>query len=252
MSAIIIQTDIKLPVYVMFIALSFVVGLMAAFILMCIDKVPQYVIWSSIVLNALLIAFWGMLVSAVSMGFKSCGLSSVGGAVGVFAAIFTITRIFPQYREQIFKAYGCMIPLMYSVSKLACHFSGCCYGREYNGSFCLHYIGDADRLPKTDVFPVQMSETLLFAIIFVAGVIIVYVKKAKHGIFALACMSGIGKILLDYLRDSHAENMIAPSLNQIMCMVIIVIGAMLAYIEPLRNLVTGVSKKAVAEGNADR
>lgn len=243
MDAIIIHTDTGIPVYMIFILLSFVAGLAVAYVLMRIDKVPQYAIWCSIVLNALMIAFGGMFLSAVTMGFKSCGLSSVGGAVGVFGALFIITRILPEYSEQYFKAYGCMIPLMYSVSKLACHFSGCCYGREYNGAFCLYYEGTDERLASTNVFPVQMSEVILFAIIFVIGILLVYLKKAKHGIFVLACMSAIGKILLDYLRDSHADNMLMPSVNQLMCMAIIVIGALLAYVEPLRKLVSGVRRK---------
>lgn len=245
MATILIQTDYNAPVYMICIMISFIVGLAAAFVLMLTDKVPQYVIWCSTVLNALMVAFGGMMISVVTSGFKACGLSSVGGAFGVFAAIFIMTHIIPEYREQIFKAYGCMIPLMYSVSKLACHFSGCCYGREYSGYFSLHYEGVADRLPTTDVFPVQMSETILFAIIFVIGIIVVYVKKAKHGIFALACMCGIGKLLLDYLRDSHADNLFVPSVNQLMCLGIIVVGALLAYNESLRKLVLEVHKRPV-------
>lgn len=240
MAAIIINTNYpRVPVYTIFIVLSFVVGLAVALILMLRDKVPQYVIWCSIALNALMIAFGGMMLSILASGLKSCGLSSVGGAAGVFAATFIISRIMHEYRVQIFKAYGCMIPIMYSVSKLACHFSGCCYGREYSGWMCLHYVGEAERLPVTDVFPVQMCETILFAIISVIGIIIVYVMKKEHGVFALTCMSGIGKLLLDYLRDSHAENMLMPSLNQILCLVIIAAGAVLAYNKKVRRLVLG-------------
>ncbi len=243
MGAILIQTDHRgVSLYMIFILSSFVVGLVAAFLLMIKDKVPMYVIWSSIVLNALMIAFGGMLLSVLASGFKSCGLSSVGGAVGVFAAIFTIARIMPAYREQVFKAYGCIIPLMYSVSKLACHFTGCCYGREYDGVFRIHYEGMSERIPTADVFPVQMSETILFAIIFIIGVVIVYVKKAEHGIFVLACMSAVGKLLLDYLRDSHAANMLVPSLNQILCLVIIALGAVLAYSGQVRKVVLGNNK----------
>lgn len=245
MEPIIINTDTGIPVYMIFILISFAVGLLAAFILMWLDKVPKYAIWCSIVLNAMMIAFGGMFFSAVTMGFKSCGLSSVGGAFGVFVALFVITRIIPEYNEQFFKAYGCIIPLMYSVSKLACHFSGCCYGRAYSGMFCLHYEGVSERLPAMDVFPVQMSETILFGILFAVGVILVYVKKVKHGIFILACMSGIGKSLLDFLRDSHADNLLKPSVNQIMCLMIIILGAVLAYVKPIRELVNGTKKSKV-------
>lgn len=244
MNAIIIQTDnLKISIYMVFIILSFVVGLAAAVVLMRREKTPWYVVISATVLNALMTVFGGVSITMLSSGFRQCGLSSVGGALGVLAATFTITRIIPEYKLQVFRAYSCIIPLMYSVSKLACHFAGCCYGMEYDGVFCLHYVGEAERLPVMNVFPVQMCETLVFAIIFAIGVVLIYVKNAKHSIFMLMCVCSIGKVLLDYLRDSHADNLLIPSLNQIMCVVIVLVGVIFTYNPFIRKFMLDEGEK---------
>ncbi len=102
-------------------------------------------------------------------------------------------------------------PLMYGLSKTACHVTGCCSGIEYNGPFYIRY--EAESINR---FPVQITETICFMIIFLIGLFVFFSSKKSmfaSKIVVILCIAG--KVSLDFLRASHYESKIPFSENQI-------------------------------------
>ncbi|SFC17091.1 Prolipoprotein diacylglyceryl transferase [Ruminococcus albus] len=165
--------------------------------------------------------FCAVMLTSITSGGKSFGLSSVGGLVGVYAAVITMGLISPTRTDLPVMAETAtvMLPLMYSVSKVGCFLAGCCYGFEYDGIFAVEYSGQyAHECPA---FPVQAAETISFLLIFLIGVIL-YTKKMRYAVQVIFITSASAKCMLDFLRASHDG--IILSLTQVFCIILAFIG----------------------------
>ena len=164
--------------------------------------------------------FFGLLLTYASSGGKEFGLSSLGGLAGMYGSVLTLALIIGDKEKSrvMFENCTLVLPLMYSISKLGCLFAGCCHGRPYSGPFCIEYTG---RVTETGtVFPVQLSETVVFLIIFAAGAVM-FAKGSKAVIYMVFIASAAAKALLDFTRESHIGRIL--SLNQILCLIMIAV-----------------------------
>lgn len=217
-----IDTDwVKIPPYAIMIMLSFAAGIASMFFLNVKSGVRKHIAGYLSLLAPLMSIFFGLLLTYITTFGKGMGLSSIGGLLGMYAAVVTIALIGKDRREFGTMLTSCtlVVPLMYSISKIGCLCAGCCRGMDYHGPFCIEYTGK--KTGDICVFPVQLTETLLFFAIFITGIILFLKKKHNSELFIIIA-SVLGKGLLDFLRASHMNKVI--SLNQILCIVIAAAG----------------------------
>ncbi|SEK94805.1 prolipoprotein diacylglyceryl transferase family protein [Ruminococcus albus] len=207
--------------YGVMIIMSFLVGAVGMYILNKRKGVQKRIALYMLLLLPVMSLFCAVMLTYITSGGKSYGLSSVGGLVGVYAAVITMGLISPSRNDLPVMAETAtvMLPLMYSVSKIGCFLAGCCHGFDYDGIFAVEYSGrNAHECPA---FPVQASETLTFLIIFLIGVIL-YTKKKRYAVQVIFITSASAKCALDFLRASHEG--IILSLTQIFCIILAFIG----------------------------
>lgn len=165
----------------------------------------------SILLNTVLILYFGLMFTIIThlgSGF-TFGFSSLGGAIGMLLGIFIFNKIYPDKKEIMTQIYVLSLGLLYSISKFGCHLAGCCYGRNINGKR----------------FPIQLTEVIIFATLFLILCIIFSLKKNVAGIAII--IYSLAKFLLDYLR--YYPNRHLFSTNQLVCVIFLFVGAFIYY-----------------------
>jgi len=155
------------------------------------------------------------------------GLSAYGGVIGAIVCLIIFGIQFKKPIKDMLFVFMPSIPLMYAIGKIGCFLAGCCNGIEYSGWGRVMYNYSVVAPANTYLFPVQLAETIVFTLIFVY-----MITKSLKGRFDLKTLGisfalcGFGKFILDYLRMSHAGQVL--SINQIVSIVFIVIGAVIA------------------------
>lgn len=172
-----------------------------------------------IVIGAKLFTLFSNFNVNKNLTFVELGLSSYGGVIGYLLSIFLYSLTFKDNIKIILKNTIIPIPLMYAIGKIGCHIAGCCYGIKYNGLLSIKYQGIESDLLNVNLFPVQLTETFIFTIIFLY---IFFKRKEKYIVAKSFILCGIAKFSLDYLRYSHINQII--SLNQIISIIFIIIG----------------------------
>ena len=158
--------------------------------------------------------------------FIKASLSSYGGLIGVVIASIIFEHIIPT-KGNIIKYTILSLPLVYGLSKIACFVVGCCGGIPYNGIFKVKYV-DVQNIWQ---FPIQITETIVFIIIF----IICHKLKDKKDInYITLILVSIFKFLLDFLRYDHINILITK--NQIFSIVLLLI-TIIVYIINRKKLV---------------
>ena len=158
-----------------------------------------------------------VLLTWIASGGRSLGFSALGGLMGMYAGSalvgFASGR---QYYPQIL-AQTCtlVLPVMYGIGKIGCLLAGCCRGIPYHGAGCVAYLTAEGTVT---VLPVQLLETVCFFGIFAAGVYLYHrrVRIAVHLVFQASMWI---KLLLDFLRGSHAGQIL--SVTQLLCLALI-------------------------------
>ena len=209
----------EFPIYGVMILISLLIGILFNCIFLKRNKIEkQHILLYSIML--LLFALVGgeminlLTVDIKEYSFKIFGLSSYGGAIGVILASIIFEKINP--KDKIFiKSAVLSLPLIYSISKLACFFSGCCYGLPYTSKFSVTYISGLN-IP---LIPIQLIETIIFMIIFV---ICILLRNNKNVVSITILLSAFAKFFLDFFRYNHLEEIITK--NQIISIIFVIIG----------------------------
>lgn len=203
--------------YAIAIMASFFISFSVAAVLMLRDGVNTTLALTSPMVNTTLALYGGYLYSSLSSGeFREIALSAMGGACGVMLSTMVLGLIFRDFSAGLWKAYMVSLPLTYAISKVGCLLAGCCHGIPYSGPFCVQYHGSVIDLPAEPVFPVQLAETICFTIIFLIGLWLVYFKQSRYGITVVLCLGAFAKFALDFLRDSHPDQIL--SINQVACL----------------------------------
>ena len=179
-----------------------------------------------IILGAKLLTYLNNYSIHSEFNFYATGLTSLGGVLGAIIFLLLFAFQFKKDIKEIMNTFMLPIPLMYSISKIGCFIAGCCHGVEYNGILHITYNYSKIAPNNTNLFPVQIIESIIFLIIFMYF----YKKKINKsfsfktlGYLTIAC--SISKFLLDYLRYEHINKII--TLNQIICLVFVIIGVII-------------------------
>lgn len=159
------------------------------------------------------------------MNFLTAGLSAYGGLFGVVVASLVFEKILP-LDGKIVKYSILSLPLVYSLSKIACFIGGCCSGIEYDGFFNVIYPFALN----IKQFPVQLVETIVFFIIFLVGC---KIEKNKNINYIVLILVAIFKFLLDFLRYDHMSIII--SRNQIFSIALLITIIGLFIINKIKN-----------------
>lgn len=157
--------------------------------------------------------------------FISLGLSSYGAVLGALAFIILFCVQFKISIKNTLLTFLPSFPLMYSIGKIGCFLSGCCYGIKYNGIFKIMYKYSSEAINNIYLFPIQIVESLVFLIIFI--LIMITYKKNKFNIKTLSIfiiICGFSKFVLDFFRMSHLSFI---SFNQIASIIFILSGIVL-------------------------
>ena len=143
----------------------------------------------------------------------TAGLSAYGGLIGTIASSIIFEKIQPS-KGMIIKYTVLALPLIYSLSKIACFLSGCCYGIPYNGPFSITYTNGLN----ISLFPIQLVETICFGFLF----LLIHKMKKKPNIeyFTIIGVS-ILKFSLDFLRYDHIHILI--TVNQIFSIILLIV-----------------------------
>ena len=215
-----IDTDHGLiPPYAVMLIISFIAGLAVQFLLNVKRGVKKNIAGYGIILAPPMTAFFALLVMQLYTSGKGIGVSSVGGALGMYMSAVTMALI---SRDRscggiLIESCTVTLPLMYSIAKLGCLMAGCCHGMDYSGPLALEYSG---RVGEICVFPVQIAESAGFFIIFIIA-LTMHAGRRYYTIPVVILMSAAAKGLLDFFRASHTGKLI--SLNQIFCIIAVTI-----------------------------
>ena len=112
--------------------------------------------------------------------------------------------------------------------------AGCCHGIEYAGILHVKYEADSACALTTGVFPVQITETIIFFIIY----FLLNLKRQKKGIVLKTLFfSALAKFLLEFLRYSHVGKIV--TVNQMVCLIIMVVGVVFGFVNWRRRKING-------------
>ena len=207
--------------YAFMIVLSCVTGLSLQYFLNVKRGVQQMIAGFITLLSPIMSFFFAILLTYAASGGKKIGLSSMGGLFGMYLSVMTLALIKRDPVTTGITLENCtlVLPIIYSISKLGCFFAGCCHGISYHGPCCVKYSG---KITESDyIFPVQLTETIVFFLIFAIGMIML-IKNCKNISVFILTACAVAKGLLDFLRESHMDKII--SLNQILCIIVVIIG----------------------------
>ncbi len=204
--------NIGFPLYSLIVILSIITGVIISCMIMYRAGLKRSTIIYTALLTFVCILVCGLTFSiTLSGGKRSLGFTAAGGAIGLLIGAFASLFIHRDHEKEMLTSWTVSAPLMYGLSKTACHVTGCCSGIEYNGPFYIRYSGES-----INRFPVQITETICFIIIFLVGLFLFFASKNSiltTRTVVILCI--IGKVSLDFLRYSHYVSKIPVSENQI-------------------------------------
>jgi len=155
--------------------------------------------------------------------FIALGMSSYGGLIGALLFLILFSLQFKKPLKDMLYIFMPSIPIMYSIGKIGCFFSGCCYGIEYNGFGSVTYNYSLAAPANIPLLPVQILETIFFMVIFI---FMIFKHKKNQfdlrtiGISFILC--SLSKFALDFLRHNTSSGFL--SLNQILSIAFAIIG----------------------------
>ena len=217
-----IINKINFPIYGIIIFVALIIGMCFNIIFLKKQNIKGQHIALFVFMASVYSMFGGVILNSLTTGsfnFTKFGLSSYGGAIGILVSAIMFEKM-TNSNNAFIKSAVLSLPLIYSVSKLACFFAGCCYGLPYNGIFSVIY---PDKM-NYSVFPVQLAETISFLIVFVICLIL---RKNKYNIGITIVLSAFTKFVLDFFRYDHLTKFI--TINQIISIVFIV-GTIIFYL----------------------
>lgn len=229
-----INTD--LPIYSLIILIAFLINIVVICFISYKKNRFNYDLIYLLIFEHIGMIFGAKLYSFFSNPAKynyqfdlfKIGFSSVGAVIGIIIMSVIYINLFKSSIKLIIETFICSIPLIYSIGKIACFLTGCCYGIEYNGPLSITYQYSPNNINGISLFPVQLFESIVFFLLFLISFNMVLKDKVNNksiGIFTIIIF--ICKFLLDFLRFTHMKNLI--SFNQIMCIPFILIGLFLIF-----------------------
>lgn len=212
--------ELKYTFYGPIVFISIIIGMLVACFLMKKSGVKKEAVFYTALLTFVSILVCSASLSvALSGDIRKIGFVGAGGALGLIIGAITSALINNDHISESISAWIISAPLMYGLSKTACHIAGCCKGIPYSKSFRVTY----QLYDNKSFFPIQLTETFVFLIIFFVGLFLYFKIKNKMNVAAfILLLSGLSKIALEFLRESHIGKFISS--YQIIVLSITLIG----------------------------
>ena len=204
------------PIYGIIIVLSIIIGILYIYGNLKKEKYNNKQILLYFFMYLVFAFIFGKIYTVLAYGkdtFFEASLSAYGGLIGVVIASVIYEKILPA-NGRVIKYTILSLPLVYGLTKIACFVVGCCGGIPYTGIFKVKYINGLNIWQ----FPIQITETIVFLIIF----IICHLLRNKKNIsYITLILASIFKFLLDFLRYDHLNIIITK--NQIFSIILILV-----------------------------
>lgn len=209
-------------VYPSMIVLSLIVNVIIVLIISRKFKYNVDELVSMLVIDNIGIIGGGILYTYIfSKGF---GFSSLGGVIGGLIMLYLYSLLVKKDYKYMLILFMPSIPLMYAIGKIGCFVAGCCYGIPYDGIGHIVYHSSEVALLNTNLFPIQIVETIIFLIIFIYVISRYYKNKFSIKLIMIEIIiCGISKFVLDFLRYEHTIKLITS--NQIMCLLLVIFSS---------------------------
>lgn len=182
-------------------------------------------IFYSMFLNLCITLYCAKEYTVITGGFEQkliqAGFSGMGGAIGLLFGILLFGFIRPVDKAVMLRAYVQALPLLYSVSKLGCLSAGCCRGIDYSGPLSVTY--ETAYFQGGPFFPVQLAESMIFALIFLLGVFLERSSCRQYMVPAVIALCAVSKFFLEIFRAEHTAGTLSP--NRIACIVFSLLSA---------------------------
>lgn len=206
-------------VYPSMIVLSLIVNVIVVLIISRKFKYTVDELVSMLVIDNIGIIGGGILYTYIfSKGF---GFSSLGGVIGGLIMLYLYSLLVKKDYKYMLILFMPSIPLMYAIGKIGCFVAGCCYGIPYDGIGHIVYHSSEVALLNTNLFPIQIVETIIFLIIFIYIISRYYKNKFSIKLIMIEIIvCGIAKFLLDFLRYEYTVKVVTS--NQIMCLLLVI------------------------------
>ncbi|MBE6145098.1 MAG: prolipoprotein diacylglyceryl transferase [Firmicutes bacterium] len=209
-------------VYPSMIVLSLIVNVIVVLIISRKFKYTVDDLVSMLVMENIGIIGGGILYTYIFS--KELGFSSLGGVIGGLIMLYLYSLLVKKDYKYMLILFMPSIPLMYAIGKIGCFVAGCCYGIPYDGIGHIVYHSSEVALLNTNLFPIQIVETIIFLIIFVYIISRYYKNKFSIKLIMIEIIvCGIAKFLLDFLRYEHTVKLITS--NQIMCLLLVIFSS---------------------------
>ena len=207
--------DLKYTFYGPIVLSAIIIGIVVACLLMAKAGAAKGTCFYTALLTFVMIIMVSFMTSiALNKDIRNIGFVGAGGALGLILGAVTSALIHRDHITESIAAWITSAPLMYGLSKIACHIAGCCNGIPYTGTLAVTY----EAKNHGSYFPVQLTETVSFIFIFIIGLIL-YLKlgdKTRTAIITLI-LSGITKTGLEFLRESHIGQTISNYQILVLC-----------------------------------
>ena len=215
--------EMKYSFYAPIVLFSIGIGMMVACILMRKSGISKNAVLYTMLLTFVCIMTFSFMVSIALTGdIRKVGFAGAGGALGLMVGAIISAFIMGEDKVASLVPWVLVAPLMYGLSKTACHIAGCCYGIPFEGPAKVVYASKG----AEGYFPIQLVEVITFVAIFLLGLVI-YLKNENKRILSarvVIILSCIFKIGLEYLRFSHIGKEISG--YQILVLVIAILAYM--------------------------
>ena len=209
-------------VYPSMIVLSLIVNVIVVIIISRKFKYTVDELVSMLVMENIGIIGGGILYTYIFS--KYFGFSSLGGVIGGLIMLYLYSLLVKKDYKYMLILFMPSIPLMYAIGKIGCFVAGCCYGIPYDGIGHIVYHSSEVALLNTNLFPIQIVETIIFLIIFIYVISRYYKNKFSIKLIMIEIIvCGIAKFLLDFLRYEHTVKVVTS--NQIMCLLLVIFSS---------------------------
>ncbi len=220
--------------YILIIGIAFIVAFMVFYNLSQkyynkIDIIYVYVI------NILGFAIGAKILSLLSnnveismYNFINSGYSFIGGVIGSILTIILYCKIYKLNLKNILSNFTVIYPLIYSISKIGCFLNNCCYG-----SISINNVSYN--------FSLQLIDSAIMFALFLN-----LMKRSKQQneliTFQFFSMFGIIRFIEDFFRYSRNVMILNLTLEQIVCIIFIIIGTSIFIKNRINNTHSGYRK----------
>ena len=193
--------ELEYTFYGPIVFLSIITGMVIACFMMKKSGVKNETILLTAILTFVSIIVCSAVTSIVLSGdIRKVGFVGAGGALGLLIGASASALIHRDHLKESLSAWIIVSPLMYGLSKIGCHIAGCCNGIPYNGVINITYASKGN----ISYFPIQLTETVVFIVIFIIGIILFFKSDKKLTVASITLLlSAAAKTGLEYLRESH-------------------------------------------------